>query len=41
MTDAPFVFAGWLGTASVIGLYALSLRRRLRRAAATARRRAS
>jgi hypothetical protein len=41
MTDAPFVLAGWLGTASAIGLYVLNLRIRSRRAAAAVRRRAS
>ncbi len=41
MTDAPFILVGWLGTASAIGLYAVNLRIRSRRAAAALRRRAS
>lgn len=41
MTDLSFILAGWLGTASVIALYALRLRNRSRRAEATTRRRAS
>jgi nitrate reductase gamma subunit len=31
MTDAAFVVVGWLGTATVIGAYALHLRRTSRR----------
>ena len=41
MTDVSFILAGWLGTASVIALYALRLRARARGAEATIRRRAS
>ena len=42
MTDAPFILAGWLGTASAIGLYAIQLRIRARRmVAVTVRRRES
>lgn len=32
MTDAPFIVAGWLGTAAAIGTYALSISIRTRRA---------
>lgn len=38
MTDAPFVVAGWAGTALAVAGYALSIRvqtRRTRRAVAT------
>ena len=41
MTDLSFILAGWLGTASVVALYALQIRTRTRRAAATIRRRES
>jgi len=40
MNDAAYIVAGWLGSASAIGLYALALRRRSRRAAGAASRRA-
>lgn len=33
MTDAPFIAAGWLGTAAAIAAYALSITIRTRRAA--------
>lgn len=38
MTDAPFVLAGWVGSATAIALYALQLRIRSRRNAAERRR---
>lgn len=38
MTDAAFVIVGWVGTAAAVGVYALRLRLRLRRAATPTRR---
>jgi hypothetical protein len=32
MTDAPFIAAGWLGTAAAVGLYTVVLAVRTRRA---------
>lgn len=32
MTDTPFIVAGWVGTAGAIGLYALTVAVRTRRA---------
>ena len=32
MTDAPFIAAGWLGTAAAVAAYALSIAVRTRRA---------